>query len=175
MSLTGFTLRPAGGPDAGALAAFAERTFRDTFGPHNRADDMDGYCRAAFAVDRVRAELEEADRHVLLLERAGDLAGYATLWAAAAPECVTGADPIELLHFYVDGAWHGRGVAGAFLTETMSAAGRRGAGTVFLGVWEHNLRAIAFYRKHGFRDVGSRPFALGSDLQTDLIMAAPAA
>jgi diamine N-acetyltransferase len=174
MSLTGFTLRAAAARDAEALAPFAERTFRDTFGPHNRAEDMDGYCSAAFTVERQRAELGDPARQVLLLERAGELAGYAMLWAGPVPTCVTGDDPIELLRFYIDGAWHGRGLAGELMDATMAAAAARGARTVFLAVWERNLRAIAFYAKRGFRDVGSRPFQLGSDVQTDRIMAAPA-
>ncbi len=175
MSLTGFTLRAAVAADAEALARFAERTFRDTFGPHNRADDMDDYCRAAFTIERQRAEIEDPDRQVLLLERAGELAAYAMLWAGPVPACVTGGDAVELLHFYVDRAWHGRGLAGELMGATMAAAGRRGARTVFLAVWEHNLRAISFYTKQGFRDVGSRPFQLGSDLQTDRLMVAPVA
>jgi ribosomal protein S18 acetylase RimI-like enzyme len=173
MSLIGFTLRTATAHDAGALARLAERTFRETFGPHNSAEDMDGYCGDAFTVERQRAELDDPARQVLLLERAGELAGYAMLWAGPVPDCVTGGDPIELLRFYIDGAWHGRGAAGELMGATIAAAGRRGARTVFLAVWERNLRAIGFYTKHGFRDVGGRPFQLGSDVQTDRIMVAP--
>jgi ribosomal protein S18 acetylase RimI-like enzyme len=42
---------------------------------------------------------------------------------------------------------------------------------VWLGVWEVNARAIAFYQKHGFRSVGSQTFLLGRDVQNDLVMA----
>ena len=45
-----------------------------------------------------------------------------------------------------------------------------GRETLWLGVWEHNARAIRFYEKCGFRDAGSHPFLLGNDLQTDRIM-----
>ena len=44
------------------------------------------------------------------------------------------------------------------------------AGTLWLGVWERNPRAIAFYRKRGFIEVGAHVFRLGDDAQTDLIM-----
>ena len=96
------------------------------------------------------------------------------LWAGPVPDCVSGGEPIELLRFYIDRAWHGRGLAGELMDATVAAAAERGARTVFLAVWERNLRAIAFYAKRGFRDVGSRPFQLGSDLQTDRIMVTPA-
>jgi ribosomal protein S18 acetylase RimI-like enzyme len=57
------------------------------------------------------------------------------------------------------------------MLEIKRQAKSRGARTLWLGVWEHNARAIAFYRKHGFRQIGSHPFLLGQDLQTDLEMA----
>jgi ribosomal protein S18 acetylase RimI-like enzyme len=50
----------------------------------------------------------------------------------------------------------------------------QGGETVWLGVWEHNPRAIAFYAKCGFADVGSHVFMIGTDAQTDRLMAAPA-
>jgi ribosomal protein S18 acetylase RimI-like enzyme len=45
-----------------------------------------------------------------------------------------------------------------------------GGTRLWLGVWEHNLRAIGFYRKRGFVQCGAQPFLLGTDLQTDWIM-----
>ena len=42
--------------------------------------------------------------------------------------------------------------------------------TLWLGVWEFNTRAIEFYHRQGFVDVGNKEFMLGSELQTDLIM-----
>ena len=46
-----------------------------------------------------------------------------------------------------------------------------GCDVVWLDVWEKNLRAIAFYRKWGFIEVGEQTFQLGDDLQQDLLMA----
>jgi ribosomal protein S18 acetylase RimI-like enzyme len=55
------------------------------------------------------------------------------------------------------------------------AARGRHADTVWLGVWERNLRAQAFYRKHGFAVVGTQVFMMGSDAQRDFVMAKPLA
>jgi len=49
-------------------------------------------------------------------------------------------------------------------------AKRGGYKTLWLGVWEHNHRARAFYRKWNFHDVGTHVFHLGEDLQTDILM-----
>jgi ribosomal protein S18 acetylase RimI-like enzyme len=77
---------------------------------------------------------------------------------------------VELARFYVDRPWHGRGVARELMDAARAAARNLGGRTFWLGVWEHNPRAIAFYAKCGFRDVGSHKFLVGSDLQTDRVM-----
>jgi ribosomal protein S18 acetylase RimI-like enzyme len=169
------SFRIATAADAPALAAFAERTFRETFGPFNRPDDMEAYCAETYAVERQRRELADPERLTLVLEQAGQLAAYGQLLAGRAPDSVSGEEPIELLRFYVDKPWHGRGVAHALMTEVAAAARRRGARTLYLGVWERNLRALAFYEKEGFRSVGSRPFVLGTKVDTDLLLVRPLA
>jgi ribosomal protein S18 acetylase RimI-like enzyme len=98
------------------------------------------------------------------------VAGYAQLREGPAPACANGPDPIELLRFYVDSKWHGQGIAAAWMEQAIARARRRGRRTLFLAVWERNPRAIAFYRKQGFREVGAQPFQLGQDVQTDRVM-----
>ena len=44
------------------------------------------------------------------------------------------------------------------------------ADELWLGVWEKNPRAIAFYQKTGLRVVGRQTFQLGRDLQHDFVM-----
>ena len=41
---------------------------------------------------------------------------------------------------------------------------------VWLGVWEKNVNAIAFYEKMGFKQAGQHLFQIGNELQSDLIM-----
>jgi len=49
----------------------------------------------------------------------------------------------------------------------------RESDVVWLGVWERNPRAMAFYKKFGFGEVGDHVFPLGTDPQRDIIMARP--
>jgi ribosomal protein S18 acetylase RimI-like enzyme len=163
-------IRLAGPDDAAAVAAFGERSFRETFGADNRPEDMDAYCAATYAVERQRREMAAPERVTLLAEMEGRLVGYAQLRDGPAPSCVAGADPIEILRFSVDRRWHGQGIARTLMAETLARARALGRRTVYLAVWERNARAIAFYRKVGFREVGAQPFQLGKDVQTDQVM-----
>jgi ribosomal protein S18 acetylase RimI-like enzyme len=165
-----FTIRPALSSDVPALTSFGARIFRETFEPHNRPEDLAAYLEATYSEDRQRSELEDPNRATLIAESPDGIAAFAQLRAEKTPSCVTGPAPIELLRFYVDSVWHGHGLAALLMDAVISAALARQCRTLWLGVWEHNRRAIAFYRKRGFQDVGSHEFLLGEDRQTDRIM-----
>lgn len=163
------TIRRAVPADAEALAALAARTFYDTFAADNTPEDMAEHLAQSYSPARQRAEITAADMITLVADNGG-LIAFAQLRQGAPPSCVTSPTPIELWRFYVDRAWHGRGVAGRLMEAALNEATAVGADAVWLGVWERNPRAIAFYRKFGFVDVGSHGFQLGADLQTDRIM-----
>lgn len=156
--------------DAAALAEFAKRTFVETFGAANRPDDMAAHVASAFGLTQQSRELSDPACITILFSESGRLAAYAQLRQHSPPPCVTGEAPIELWRFYVDRAWHGRGLSHRLMAEAKQAVVERGGKTIWLGVWEHNPRAISFYEKCGFRDVGAVDFWLASDQQTDRIM-----
>ena len=166
-------VRPAGEPDAAWLAALAERTFRETYTAYNTPEDMERFISAHFGVERQAAELGDPRMTTLVAEMAGRAAGYTQLLRGQAPPPVTGPAPIEVLRFYVDRPWHGRGVAQTLMAAAAAAARAEGARTLWLGVWERNDRAIAFYRKCGFEDVGTQTFVLGADHQHDRVLVRP--
>jgi ribosomal protein S18 acetylase RimI-like enzyme len=167
-----FRLRRAVAADAAALAEFAQRSFVETFGAANRPEDMAAYLPTAYGEARQRAEIVHPKWTTLLAENiaTGDLLGFVQLREGAAGPTVRGRDPIEIQRFYVDSAFHGRGLAKALMAAAEAAAREAGWTTLWLGVWEKNARAIAFYEKCGFLHVGEHPFLLGSDLQTDWVM-----
>ena len=159
--------------DATDLAKLAARTFRETFAADNRPEDMALHLAQAYGTSQQGRELVDPKIATLLAEADGQLAGYAQLRSGPAPGCVTGASLLELWRFYIAQPWHGRGVAQALMDRVEVEANRRGARTLWLGVWERNERAQAFYRKCGFADVGSQVFMVGADPQTDRIMVRP--
>lgn len=161
--------------DAARVAELARRTFVETFGAQNSAANMAAYVAATFGERLQAAELQDPRLITLLGDLEGVPVAYAQLRAGDAPACVTGIAPIELARFYVDSSWHGRGVAAQLMHAVVGTAAAQGARTLWLGVWEHNHRAIAFYRRHGFHDVGAHPFVLGDDVQTDRLMQRPVA
>ena len=168
--MTALRIRRAVATDAATLAALAERTFRDTFAAVNTAENMAAHAAATYGVEKQLAEIESAQIRTLLVEAEGAAAGYAQLRIGHQPECVNADDAVELWRFYIDRAGIGRGLAQRLMEAVFAEAIALGGRTLWLGVWEHNPRAIAFYRKCGFAEVGAHVFRLGDDAQTDLIM-----
>ncbi len=164
-------IRQATDEDAAALAELAERTFRDTFAPMNTAEDMDRYCRTHFGKEIQAAEIRDAGRTTLVCEVDGRLIGFGQLRWGAAPSCVAASRPAEIQRLYVDSAWHGHGIAQGLMASLLRFAAEGGADAAWLGVWEKNPRAIAFYAKAGFSVAGEHVFVLGSDPQRDLVLA----
>ena len=158
--------------DAPALAAFAERTFVETFGPDNDPRDMEAFVERTYGVAQQTAELTDPGVVTLLAHRDARLVAFAQVRRHVPPPCVSDGASLELRRFYVDRPAQGTGIAQLLMAAVFDAARDAGARHVWLGVWERNLRAIAFYRKCGFTDVGSQPFVLGSDHQNDRVMVA---
>jgi ribosomal protein S18 acetylase RimI-like enzyme len=169
------SIRPAAIADAASLSRLAAATFRETFEEENTPDDMARYLSAAFTTEQQAAEIAAPTGVVLLAEHhtasgEPELVGYAHLVSGTPPEAIRGPEPLELKRLYVARAWHGRRVAQALMDAAIAAACARGARTLWLGVWERNPRAVAFYAKYGFARVGEHTFALGADLQTDWLL-----
>ncbi len=168
------TIRTATAADAVLLAELGARTFHDTFAADNTPENMAAYIAGAFGEARQRAELADDRITVFVAERDGDVAGYVMLRDFPCPDVVPG-DAIEIARLYAVKRQIGGGVGAALMQRCIDEAATRGRSAVWLGVWERNTRAIAFYERWGFTDVGRLAFQLGDDRQTDHIMVRPAA
>lgn len=164
-------IRPATTADAALLAELGASTFTETFAATNKPADMAAYLAAAFSPTQLAAELADPLAIFFIAEIASRAAGYAKLYAGAAEVGIAGEKPIELVRLYVGQEWFGRGVGADLMRACVAEARRRGHRTLWLGVWEHNARAQAFYRKWNFQPVGQHIFQLGDDAQTDILMA----
>ena len=156
------TIRRGTPADAAALAELGARTFRDAFASGNTPEDLELYLSRTYGEAQQRRELEDPEQIALLAEEEGVPVAFAQLRREG--------ERLEITRFYVDRAHHGRGIAHELMQRVIDTARGLGIATIFLGVWEHNPRAIRFYEKCGFVDVGSHPFLVGTDLQTDRLM-----
>jgi ribosomal protein S18 acetylase RimI-like enzyme len=164
-------IRRATVKDAEALSEIGARTFFETFAADNTPEDMRMFLESTWRPDLQRAEiLDEGLDTLLACDASGAIAAFAQLRVNHPPPGIVVRAPVELKRFYVDKPWHGQGLARALMNAAEEAARARGAREFWLGVWERNPRAQAFYQKCGFRKVGKQTFVVGTDPQTDDVM-----
>ena len=132
---------------------------------------MDLHCQISYSEVIQAGEICNPNMMTLLSEDEERLVGFAQLRWDGAPNCVLAKSPGEIQRLYVANDWQGKGIAQDLMYACIEEMKDHGSDVVWLGVWERNPRAIAFYKKFGFVEVGDHVFPLGRDPQRDIVMA----
>ncbi|MEO7840329.1 MAG: GNAT family N-acetyltransferase [Anaerolineales bacterium] len=156
--------------DAKTLSELGAKTFYDTFAKDNTPEDIDAYLKASFSPEIQFNELSDPDVIFLIAESEKIPIGYAQLIMNSKDETINGTKPLEISRIYASQEYLGKGVGKELMQATISEARQRGCDCVWLGVWEKNRRAIDFYKRWGFRAVGTHLFSVGDDPQNDFVM-----
>ena len=167
-------IRPAVAADAGPLAILKLALFRETFLDGGfaipyPADDLARFEEVSYAPASVVVEIADPGHATWLAERDGTLVGYAHVGPCKLPHDEVGQGAGELYQLYVAKGAQGTGLAGRLLDEALRHLEAARPGPVWLGVWSGNVRAQAFYARHGFRKVGDYRFPVGAWLDDEYI------
>ena len=164
-------IRIATKEDASLIADLSRQTFYESFAAQNTQENMDKFMRDQFTKEALMAEVG-ARNNIFLLAYTGDrVAGYTRLREQNQPPELKEAATIEIARIYVTTDSIGKGVGRIMMEKSLEIASGLKKNTIWLGVWEHNKRAIDFYTKWGFKKFGTHVFMLGDDPQTDWLMA----
>jgi ribosomal protein S18 acetylase RimI-like enzyme len=168
-----FFIRPTTSDDVGTVADLSARTFVSAYQSLVPDDALREFVVSAFSENKIREEMDIPGSRFLLAYEGETPVGYAFLREAGPPIGVTGVEPVELARIYFEEQVTGKGYGSMLMTACINLAIQAGKDAIWLGVWERNERAIRFYEKKGFVQVGSLPFVFGDQLHTDLVMVRP--
>jgi diamine N-acetyltransferase len=156
--------------DVAALSALARQTFYDTFTGTCSEDDMQGFLDKYYSEEQLGKELLDEEMFFFFAEIEGVPAAYLQFkedyknfaeikkWRA-----------LELKRIYVLSSFQGKGIAPKLMDFFLGFAAEKKYEAVWLGVWEHNIRAQRFYAKYEFVNSGyTHDFPIGNTPQTDL-------
>lgn len=163
-------IRHANVKDAGILSKLGAKTFYDTFARDNTPENLKQHLENSFSPDIQLNELSQPNTIFLIVEFEEIAIGYAQLMVDNKAEYIKGRKPLEIRRIYASQEYLGKGVGKELMKASLAEARQRGCDCVWLGVWEKNPRAIEFYKKWGFVEVGTHVFTVGDDPQTDFIM-----
>lgn len=167
--MTAITIRRITPADVQVLAAMGRTTFFDTFTGTCTEADMQDFLEAYFNEAQVTKELSDENDYFFFAEVNGVPAGYLRF-----KEDYKGLSlmkqwkTMELKRIYVLKEYHGQGIAQKLMEFLIDWCIKEKYQAIYLGVWEHNIRAQKFYAKYGFENSGhTHDFPIGSTPQTD--------
>jgi len=165
-----YQVRQASLQDVELLREVAIKSFRDLLEQSNTPEDMELYIRTNFTPEKLQQELHEQGTTYYLFFDDAQVAGYLKLRVGYEPDELRGKKTLEIERLYCTAEYMGKKLGKLLMETAMRYATENNFESVWLGVWERNPRAIAFYEKCGFKKFGEHDFILGTDRQTDWMM-----
>ena len=162
-------IRRIGIDDVAALSVLARKTFYDTFTGTCSEDDMEGFLDEFYSEAALGKELVDEEMFFFFAEADGVPVAYLQFKETYDnfPE-IKKWKALELKRIYVLSEFQGKGIAQKLMDFFLNFAAEEKYEAVWLGVWEHNVRAQKFYEKYGFADSGhTHDFPIGNTPQTD--------
>lgn len=162
-------VKEATAADAALVADLSRQTFYDAFAGDNTKENMDKFMNEQFTREGLMKEVGAAGSIFFLAYEGDEVLGYARMREATDP-LLTDEPAIEIARIYAVQKSIGKGVGSALMQQCIARAKENKARVIWLGVWEKNYKAIAFYTKWGFEKFGDHVFMVGNDAQTDWLM-----
>ncbi len=152
------------------LRRMAIETQIDTFGEFNTVENMNAFIQEAYSVEQFEREFNEAGSIYYVAWDGLELAGFLRLRLSREAEPFLGINSIEIQRLYVNRSFQGKKVGRSLMLQALAYARDRKFEWIWLGVWERNFKAQAFYEKWGFKRFSEHIFMMGDDPQTDWLL-----
>lgn len=156
--------------DLEGIQKIGKQTFIETFSENNTPENMAKYIEESFNTNQLTEELSDPDSKFYLAYDDKRIIGYMKLNTGNAQTEMKTANSLEIQRIYVLKEYFGKSVGQLLFNKAIKIAMEGQREFIWLGVWEKNKRAIAFYEKNGFVEFAKHIFKLGEDMQTDLMM-----
>ncbi|OLO39403.1 GNAT family N-acetyltransferase [Alkalihalophilus pseudofirmus] len=156
--------------DLRKLQEISCETFNDTFKDQNSPENMKAYLERAFNIKQLEKELSNSSSEFFFVYLNNEVAGYFKVNTNDAQSEPMGEETLEIERIYIKNNFQKHGLGKYLLNKAMEIAMEQSKKKVWLGVWENNENAIAFYKKMGFVQTGSHSFYMGDEEQMDFIM-----
>ncbi|MDX8047166.1 GNAT family N-acetyltransferase [Gracilibacillus sp. S3-1-1] len=164
------TLKTCTVEDIHTLREISYETFDESFREQNTAEAMEAYLEEAFTLQKLDQELRNPFSHFFFAYIDGQIAGYLKLNTGNAQTEDMGEDALEVERIYIKKNYQKHGIGNYLINQATSIAKEKQKNKIWLGVWEKNDNALAFYKKMGFIQTGSHSFFMGDEEQTDFLM-----
>ncbi len=152
------------------LRSISIETFVETFKDSNTEKNLQQFLDEAYSPEKLKSELENPNSDFFFVIFGEEIMGYLKLNQGEAQKESIGNNALELERIYILKKFQGKNIGQILLDYTIEIAKKKNIAWIWLGVWEHNQRAINFYLKNGFVQFDQHIFTVGEDDQIDILM-----
>ena len=163
-------IRAAGPADALCLGVLATQVWLDTYAITGIRPAIAKEILAAFSTQTISDLLDRANTHFRIAESGNHLVAFAQVTVGTAHELISPGPPAELDRLYVQEPFTRLGVGSALLAEAEALAASNGAEHIWLTPWVKNDRALHFYAKHAYIDVGATYFVMQGEKHENRVL-----
>ncbi|WP_423408962.1 GNAT family N-acetyltransferase [Heyndrickxia sp. MSNUG] len=156
--------------DSCKLQEISYETFNETFKEQNTPENMNAYLEKAFNLKQLEKEISNISSQFYFVSFNDEVAGYLKVNTGDAQSEKMGDESLEIERVYIRSKFQKHGLGKYLINKAIEIAVNENKRTIWLGVWEKNENAIAFYKNMGFVQTGAHSFYMGDEEQTDLIM-----
>ncbi|MDW7614833.1 GNAT family N-acetyltransferase [Peribacillus simplex] len=156
--------------DSRKLQEISYETFNETFKHQNTPENMNAYLERAFNFKQLEKELSNISSQFFFVYFNNEVAGYLKINTNDAQSEEMGDESLEIERIYIKDKFQKLGIGKCLQNKAMEIAMEHNKKKIWLGVWEKNENAIAFYKKLGFVQTGAHSFYMGDEEQMDFIM-----
>lgn len=165
-----YTIKRVTIADVEELQKISRETFKATFDPYTAPDDMKRFLREDYETGKLINEINNPDSRFFFLMAGDEIAGYLKINVGDAQTEHLKENALEVDRIYLRAAFQHRGLGNILLDYAEEIARKEGKDYIWLGVYEKNINAQHFYKRHGFEKVSQHTFQVGSDPQTDWLL-----
>ena len=156
--------------DVEVLVKIAKQTFRETFAHDNTEEQLQEYFEEAYSLKTLLTELGNPESETYFIMHEEEIAGFLKVnWGNAQTEREL-ENAFEIQRLYVLQAYQGFGLGKQLFEFALELAENNGFSWAWLGVWEHNTKAQAFYNRYGFEKFSQHCFMVGQKVDTDWLL-----
>jgi diamine N-acetyltransferase len=152
------------------LQVISKKTFHDAFAWGNVPEVLNNYIESAFKIENLEAELANKNSQFYFAKIDNKTVGYFKINVGNAQTEDIDPNAMELQRIYILENHQGKKIGNAILAKVEQLAKEQNIKSIWLGVWDRNEKAIAFYKKNGYIITDSHKFMMGDEEQTDFIM-----
>jgi diamine N-acetyltransferase len=163
-------IKPCTIEELSILQEISYETFIETFKDQNSPENMNAYLERAFNLKQLEKELSTISSQFFFVYFNNEVAGYLKVNTQDAQSENMGEDSFEIERIYIREKFQKLGLGKYLIEKAIEIAMEQEKNKIWLGVWEKNENAIAFYKKLGFVQAGAHSFYMGDEEQIDFIM-----